>query len=74
MEDVQQLLNKYKLRVKHWEHDFKKKHSRKPSKVSSEFKIERVKQVADPIIIPRSSTTFARHGRRSNMPTRSTIS
>lgn len=33
MEDVQSLLNKYKLRVKHWEHDFKKKHNRKPSKV-----------------------------------------
>lgn len=32
-EDVQGLLKKYKLRVKHWELDFKKKHNRKPSKV-----------------------------------------
>lgn len=27
------LLNKYKLRVKRWEVDFKKRHNRKPSKV-----------------------------------------
>lgn len=33
MEDVHALLNKYKLRVKRWEVDFKRIHSRKPSKV-----------------------------------------
>lgn len=53
MEDVQQLLNKYKLRVKHWEHDFKKKHNRKPSKVRN-IQVFAIREISEnvPVIDP----------------------
>lgn len=81
MEDVQQLLNKYKLRVKHWEHDFKKRHNRKPSKVSSAAEFANLHFLAHsrsltrrhPTISP-CSTTFGRPDQRSSMRTRSTTS